>query len=214
MLNAAPIHEQLAKVVAALQAGDHFLIVGHVDPDPDCLGSMLALHWALRRLGKTSLPVAPDQIPTTCRFLPGVEQIRLPQDVNPLDFNVLVVVDCEPGRTGQVAAWLHHFTQVVNIDHHVTNSAEVPTTYLDPKAAAAGEMVHAIIKALGLHLDQEVATLLYTAIMADTGSFRFSNTNARVLQVGAELIEMGANPDLIAQQIYETHSWGYLQLLH
>lgn len=203
----------VAAVANALRLGDRFLLIGHVDPDPDCIGSLLALDWALTKLGKKSCPVAPDPVQPTWRFLPGFSRLHLPQEIDPAEWRCLVVVDCELSRIGSVAANADQFAQIINIDHHLTNPQTAPVRLVDPGAAASGELIYQVIDALGVPLDADAATLLYTAIMADTGAFRFSNTSARTLHIAAELVGLGAQPDAIARHIYETHSWGYLQLL-
>ncbi len=204
---------QLPVVARLLQANDRYLLACHIDPDPDCIGSMLALDWALRSLGKRSLPVSPDPLLPQWRFFPGQERVRFPREVAPEDWDVLVAVDCEVGRTGPVAEWAQRASLVVNIDHHVTNPGEAQVMLLNAEAAATAEIINDLIKQLGLQLAREPAILLYAALMADTGAFRFNNTNARVLRLAAELVEKGAPPDVIAREIYDTRSWAYVQLL-
>jgi phosphoesterase RecJ-like protein len=204
---------QLQAVAQALLAGDRYLLAGHVDPDPDCVGSILALDWALRRLGKQSIPVTPDPPLPSWDFFPERERLRLPDQVRRDEWDILVVIDCETGRTGPVAAWAPTASLLINIDHHITNPGTAPVQLLDTEAAASGEIVYDLLAALGVEVGSEAATLLYAAIMADTGSFRFANTTARVLRVAADLVQRGAKPDEIAREIYETHSWEFVQAL-
>lgn len=205
--------EQQGAVVRALRSGDRFLVTGHVDPDLDCIGSVLALDWALSRMGKASIPFSPDPLLPTWSFFPRSERIRLPHQVSRDEWDVLVVVDCEVGRSGPAAEWAHTASALINIDHHVTNRGSAPLLLLDTDAAATGQIIYSLLAELGLELDLSVAILLYGAIVSDTGSFRFSNTDARVLEIAADLVRHGANPGQIAQRLYETHSWGYMRVL-
>lgn len=206
----------LSAVIQAFQKGQRFLIAGHVDPDPDCIGSLLAVDWLLEKMGKVAQPLSNDPILPQWRFLPRIERIAAAgADASWRDqqWDALVVVDCETGRTGSAADWAERVDMVINIDHHVTNEGSGHVNLIRPEAAAAGEIVYDLIQGAGVALDPDVSTLLYAAIMSDTGSFRFSNTTARIFQVAADLVRHGARPDIIAQEIYDTRSWGYVRLL-
>ncbi|HHW08822.1 MAG TPA: bifunctional oligoribonuclease/PAP phosphatase NrnA [Firmicutes bacterium] len=212
--NPAPSYkEALAAVSDVLHRYDRFILAGHVDPDPDSICSLLALEWALTEMGKVAVAVSPDQPPPTLKFLPRQERIRRPHEVDPRDWQVLIVIDCDLPRSGAAAAWADQVELVVNIDHHVTNSATAPVLLLNTEAAAAGEIIYHLIQELGLSLPEETAILLYTAILTDTGSFRFSNTNARVLRIAADLVDKGADPAVIASEMYDTRPWSYMQML-
>lgn len=203
--------DRLAQIAQALLRHESFIITCHVDPDPDCLGSMLALGWGLTRLGKSVALVSPDPVSDDLRFLPGSERIQVPPAPTA---EALIVVDCEPARTGDVFEQISQYSYVYNIDHHVTNSGEGTVHYIDPQAGATGEIIFRILTdGWQLTLDAEAATNLYAAIMGDTGSFRFSNTTASTLHIGAQLVTAGAKPDEIAAQVYDYMSWNALQLL-
>src|SRR5690606_20083548 len=203
----------LGAVAARLCRHDSYVVTGHVDPDLDCLGSMLALAWGLERLGKRVQVVSPDPVRPEWAFLPGVDMIRTAPPV-PTDAEALVVLDADVERTGPVAQAAHRFAHVYNLDHHVTNVAGGTVRYIDPSAAATGEIVYAVlVDHWGLSLDARAATQLYAAIMTDTGSFRYSNTRAATLRIAAALVEAGARPDRIASWVYEQASWSTMRLL-
>lgn len=203
--------DPLATIADAMLRHDSFVITCHVDPDPDCLGSMLALEWGLSRLGKRVTMVSPDSVGDEGRFLPGVDRVRQPPAP---EADALVVVDCEPARTGSVRKQLSQYAYVYNIDHHVTNTGEGTIHFIDPQAAATGEIIFRLLTDYWqLSPDAIVATNLYAALMTDTGSFRFSNTTAATLHIAAQLVAAGARPDEIAAQAYEYTSWNALQLL-
>ena len=204
------------RVVEALTRGERFLIACHVDPDPDCIGSLLALDWLLERLGKRSQPLSHDAVLPQWRFLPRIERIASPKEPGAWSgqpWDTMIVVDCEVARTGSAAALAGQVETVINIDHHVTNVGTGHLNLIVPEAAAAGAIVYRLICEAGVELDADAAALLYAAIMSDTGSFRFSNTTAEVLEIAADLVRRGARPDVIAREIYETRSWEYVRLL-
>lgn len=208
---AMPVSDALEHVARSMLRHDSLVITCHVDPDPDCLGSMLALAWGLRRLGKTVAMVSPDPVPEQARFLPGSEDIVVPPAP---EAEALVIVDCEPARTGAVRAQLPQFSYVYNIDHHVSNSGESTVHCIDPRAAATGELIFRLLtEHWRLTLEQEPAVNLYAALMSDTGSFRYGNTTATTLSIAARLVEAGAKPDAIAAAVYEQMPWRALQLL-
>jgi len=203
--------EGLERLAQAMLRHESFVITSHVDPDPDCLGSMLALAWGLRRLGKTVAVVSPDPISEDMRFLPGVDQI-LPPPAPAAD--ALVVVDCDLSRIGAVRSQTSQFAYVYNIDHHVSNTGEGTLHYIEPQAAATGELIYRLLtEHWGLALDAQAATQLYAAVMSDTGSFRYPNTTAQTLAIAAQLVEAGAKPDEIAAAVYDQVPWRAVQLL-
>lgn len=204
-------NERLEAFAASLTQHDSFVITGHVNPDPDCLGTMLAVGWALNRLGKRVSLVSPDPVPEGLLFMPGAENIVTPPAPKA---DVLLVVDCEPERTGEVAAQLDDFKHVYNLDHHISNTRCGPKDYIDVHAAATGEIAAALLlDHWELTLDEATATNLYTAIMTDTGSFRYDNTTAHTLRTAARLVEAGARPGFVSAAVYEQMSWKGFQVL-
>lgn len=203
--------DSLAAMAAALLRHDSLVITCHVDPDPDCLGSMLALEWGLTRLGKQVAMVSSDPVREESRFLPGADRVRQ-APAPPAD--ALIIVDCDSSRIGAVRKQLSQYEYVYNIDHHVTNTGEGALHYVDPQAAATGEIIFRLLTDhWRLPLDATAATNLYAALMADTGSFRYSNTTAATLHIAAQLVAAGAKPDEIAGSFYDDTSWNALMLL-
>lgn len=207
---------QFTSVLDSLHEAEYLLLACHVDPDPDCIGSMLALDWLCEQLGKRSLPLSHHPTLPQWRFLPRIDRIQLAGEPGAWcnePWDTLVVVDCEVGRTGDAARWADHVKRVINIDHHVTNPGSGDVNLIVPDAAAAGEIVYDLIARSQFPIDIDVSQLLYAAIMADTGSFRFSNTTARSFEIASRLVHAGARPDRIAREIYDTRSWSYVKLL-
>jgi len=188
-----------------------FFIATHIRPEGDALGSSLALSLALESMGKETTLYDRDPVPALYRFLPGHE--RFTQTHSPLahDGLPLLLLDCnEPERAGLENVVIRRSAV---IDHHETIKEFGDIQWIEPHAAATGVMVYALIRKLGVRITKDMATNLYAAIAIDTGTFRFSNTTSDVLRIAAELVESGADPGVIAGELYETWSRGRLSLL-
>ncbi|MBE3597987.1 MAG: bifunctional oligoribonuclease/PAP phosphatase NrnA [Limnochordaceae bacterium] len=204
----------LQTVAHELKIHDRIAIIGHVDPDLDSIGSILALRLALESLGKTAWAISPGPDPEYWHFLPGHDQMLVgaPEHVIP---ELAVVLDTEvrPDRLGASWELIRRAPRVVNVDHHATNDARADVAFIEPAAGATGELVYYLIRVLGVSLTPDIAACLYSAILTDTGSFRFSNTTARTLAIGAELVEAGVDPHELSMAIYDTRSWEFMRLL-
>jgi len=207
----------LSKVINAIRRHKKFLISGHVDPEADAVASQLAMASLLRRLGKEPIIVDQDPPPISCDFLPGINSIVLFKSLNKKalkDVDCAVVVDCPTlDRTGKVSELLTSGIEIINIDHHVSNDYFGRVNWVDEKGAATGEMVFKIFKRLGLKLTKEDAINIYSAILIDTGSFRYSNTSAKTHIVAAELIKNGLDTNSIYENLFEMKTYPVTHLL-
>lgn len=182
-------------------------MLGHVHPDADVLGTLLALALALEERGWKIACGGPHPAPESLAFLPGIERYaRLESVAGPLD--LVVLTDCpNPARTeGLLEQARAAGASVVNIDHHHDNRRYGDVNWIDPGAAATGEMVYQLLQALGARITPAIATNLFTAIHMDTGSFRYSNVTPGTFRIAAELVAAGANPAFVAGRLYEQRS--------
>ena len=180
------------------------LMLGHVHPDADVLGTLLALGDVLAARGWRVIEGGPHPAPAVLSFLPGIERYRILTTIDgPLD--VVVLTDCpNPARTeGLIEATRATGAVILNIDHHPDNHRYGDVDWIDTSAAATGEMVHRLVTALGAPLTPAIATNLFTAIHTDTGSFRYSNTTAETFRIAAALVTAGADPALVSGRLYE-----------
>jgi phosphoesterase RecJ-like protein len=198
-------------IIAELKRCNSFLISVHVNPDGDALGSQLALMLALKKLNKTVIMHNLDAVPEIYSFLPHVDEIRTgtPQQGR---YDAYVVLDSDPPRTGLFGD-MYPADTLVNIDHHVTNGSPWQHTWLDPTASATGEMIYKLVLRLGVAMDRDIALCLYTAVFTDTGSFRYTNTTPESMRIGATLLEAGADPWLVTENVYESFAYRRLKLL-
>lgn len=202
----------IGAVSEAIKGFGSFVISTHISPEGDAIGSELGLALSLMKMGKKVTVINADPVPEFLRFLPGVGLIvRGDRITEPHD--ALIVLDCEPARTGLKDLDKAPVKKIINVDHHVTNPKTADIFWVNPDAAAAGEMVYDLLVALGAPIDSDVATNLYTCIFTDTGSFRYSNTDHDALEKSARLLEYGVNTWEIAENVYETKSFGRMKLL-
>src|SRR5439155_714163 len=166
--------------------GRRALMLGHVHPDADVLGTLLALDLALVDRGWSVVSGGPHPAPEVLSFLPGIERYRrLDAVTGPLD--VVVLTDCpNPGRTeGLIDQARATGATIVNVDHHHDNRRYGDVNWVEPAAAATGEMVYELLVALGAKITPAIAMNLFTAIHMDTGSFRYSNVTPETFRIAA-----------------------------
>jgi bifunctional oligoribonuclease and PAP phosphatase NrnA len=201
-------------LIPLAKPGGRALMLGHVHPDADVLGTLLALDDMLTARGVTVTAGGPHPAPDVLSFLPGVERYRILSVIEgPLD--VVVLTDCpNPLRTqGLLEQARATGATIVNIDHHPDNRLYGDVNWIEPDAAATGEMVYHLGLALEARLTPAVATNLFTAIHTDTGSFRYSNTTEETFRIAAALVAAGAQPALVSGHLYERRTGDALRWL-
>ncbi|HXU89840.1 MAG TPA: bifunctional oligoribonuclease/PAP phosphatase NrnA [Methylomirabilota bacterium] len=192
-------------VVSALaRPSGRALMLGHVHPDADVLGTLLALGEALERRGWAVVAGGPHPAPGALDFLPGVERYQAMKTLEGR-FDVVVLTDCpNPDRTeGLIDAARGTTNAIVNIDHHPDNRRYGSVNWIDVGAAATGEMVYRLLLQLDVALTPSMATNLFTAVHTDTGSFRYSNVTPETFRIASALMEAGADPAAVSSALYE-----------
>lgn len=199
-------------IAGILRTTPDVLIVCHVAPDGDCLGASLALAQACEQVGVRVVVGSADGVPEAFRYLPGSERITSAPPAQRCTTGV--AMECSSlERAGRFGEALSQCRTLLNIDHHLSNAGYGSVVYWDTAAAAVGEQVHDIIRAMGVAVTPEIAQCLLTAIVTDTGTFRFPNTTARTLRLAADLMDAGASVHTVVERVYETRSLGSLRLL-
>jgi phosphoesterase RecJ-like protein len=196
----------------AIRRHDACVVLTHVDPDGDALGSMLGLALGLERTGLRAFPVCADPVPAIYRFLPGAERIAAELPAQPTMLAIAVDADGLE-RLGTIALGLERACTIIDIDHHATEKAFGRLRWVDPRASAAGEMIYRLLAAMGVPPDPDIATCLYTAILSDTGRFCYANTTPRALRISADLVRAGADPARVYREVYESKSFSATKLL-
>lgn len=208
-------------VLDALAAANRIVLTTHVNADGDGVGSQVALAGWLRLRDAHVRIVNPTRFPDTFRFLIDDDDLvadagTAAGDAALADRDLLVVLDtAEPSRIGRVARALGS-RPVVIIDHHVASANVLAgETLVDATACATGELICDLLLGAGLPRPwpQTVLEGVYTAIMTDTGSFRFANTTRRAHAIAGDVIEQGVDPELMYRRIYATVPLRRLELL-
>ncbi|MDF1593025.1 MAG: DHH family phosphoesterase [Desulfobacterales bacterium] len=202
------------QIIQQLKNSRNVLLASHENPDGDAIGSLLALGLALDLLKKKTTLYNPSPIPAVYRFLPSVKRVvkHLRKGDN---FDTAVILDCgDFKRIGHGAATAAQVPVTINVDHHVTNTGFGTYQLIDTQACATAEIVYRLIKALDVAFSRDMAKSIYTGILTDTGSFRFSNTNHSAFAICEEMIACGADPYGIAQHVYGKYSLGRIKLLN
>lgn len=202
----------IQKILSEIENCRSFLITTHENPDGDAVGTTLALACFLESLGKDIVIYYRDPMPDTYMFLPLSDSV-----VNVIpdrEFDICFVLDAgEANRVCNGFTSLARYGKLINIDHHSSGEPFGFINYVDPAASATGAMIYRIIAASGHKLDIDTALCIYTAIVADTGSFRYSNANREAFNISGELVELGINPWNVAERLYESQPRKRLDLL-
>ncbi|HRE74540.1 MAG TPA: bifunctional oligoribonuclease/PAP phosphatase NrnA [Flavobacteriales bacterium] len=211
------------KIAELIAKAEHIVITAHKSPDGDAVGSTLGLFHALTHAGKDCNVILPDGFAQFIAWMPGAGKILL-HDKEPdrcaelisqsdlifcLDYNSL-------DRTGNLASLLVEATAPrVLIDHHPFPSDEFAVRFSDTAHSSTCEMVTELLLAMDMkqHITRDAAQCLYSGLVTDTGSFRYSCTSPRTHQIAAELIGTGIENAKIHNQLFDTQSEGRLKLL-
>ncbi len=190
------------KFYEVIEKGEHILILPHILPDGDTIGSSLALFLALKKMGKTPYILLPDEIPYNLRFLPVRYIIK--EISKALTPDIVISIDCSDlDRLGIRSQYIRNEGLSINIDHHITNTLFADLNIVEDAASATGEIVYALIKEMDVEMDAEMATCLYTAISTDTGSFKYSNTTPKTHEIAADLLGKGIVLNDITTEVYQ-----------
>jgi phosphoesterase RecJ-like protein len=200
---------ELSRIVDAIRSRQRFVLSSHARPDGDSIGSQLAMAFALKALGKEAVAINADVAPAPLLAFPGVSDIRVAPDAAG-SFDAAIIMECgDLARTG-VTGLERYF--VINIDHHPGNTNYGQINWFDESAAACGEMVYDVVRALGVPLSLEIATHIYLAILTDTGSFHYSNITPRTFAIAGECVAAGVDPLVVARNVYDSNNMGRLKL--
>lgn len=187
-------------VIEAIKKSKCVLIVGHLRPDGDCLGSGLAFLHICDRLHKQADFVCDSEKPEMYSFMKGFDRLN---ERSCEDYDLLICVDCgDDFRLGKYMVYLKTAAESFNIDHHKTNNRFAKNNIVFPQASSTCEIVYDLLRD-SEYLDETVSSLLFTGLSTDTGHFMHSNTTAKVFDTASALVKHGANPYLISTDVYK-----------
>ena len=197
-----------------LKGARRILISGHLSPDGDSLGSMIALAKLLTNAGYEAFATADVNALGKPGFLEGVEKLIPVRKLKRQKFDLFIAVDCSgfnrmPPEVKPVAEGL----PTLCIDHHMTNDGTFGNVQIvDPEASSAGELVWRFAKWMEWKLDSEIAEALWVAMITDTGRFAYDSTKPRTLRAAGDLLKHGVRTALINDIIYGTFSRKAIEL--
>ncbi len=207
--------DKLDNILNLIKANRSFLIVSHENPDCDALGSTIAMALVLSQLGKSVIMYNADGVPEHLEFLPGCSGVVDSLDGVADKVDVVMLLDCadvsRPGK--EFKAFAQKDGPVFAfVDHHATNSTGSEYCFVDEDASSTGVILYRMIKRLGISITADVAECLFSTIVGDTGSFRYSNTCSETFIIAADLVDSGASPEKISRFIYDNEPLSKIML--
>lgn len=198
-----------SKLNDIIKSSKNILIISHVNPDGDTLGSMCGLFSAIYdNFKKKCDMLAVSKVPSVYEFLPNVNTVKSMDDMDKSrEYDLVINVDvasfdriCDAGILFEKAKF------TVNIDHHKTNNGYADLNIIDACASSTGEVLFECFEKMGWKINLDTAICLYTAILTDTGSFRFDNMKPKTFECASKLIEIGVNSSDLYKKVYESDS--------
>ncbi|MES2219696.1 MAG: bifunctional oligoribonuclease/PAP phosphatase NrnA [Acidobacteriota bacterium] len=202
----------IAEVLLAIRQRQRFLLTSHARPDGDAVGSLLALWMALSAMGKQAEMQLFDPVPVIYGTLPAADQIR--QFAGPMvgfEPDAVIFLECDSVERSRLEGLRDRF--LINIDHHTSGTPFASVNWIDTRASAVAEMVYRLAVAAKVKVTPAMATCLYTALLSDTGSFCYEGTDASTFALAKDLVDMGATPARIAEDLYFSNPLSKMRLL-
>ena len=192
-----------------IKSSKNILIISHINPDGDTLGSMCGLYSAiLDNYKKKCDMMSISKIPDVYSFLPHLNEVKNIEDYDKSrEYDLVINVDVASlDRICDAKTLFDKAKFRVNIDHHKTNNAYGDLNFINPDASSTGEVLFNCFSEMGWRVNLDAAICLYTAILTDTGSFRFDNTRPLTFDTAGKLVEIGVQPSDIYKKVYESDS--------
>jgi phosphoesterase RecJ-like protein len=192
----------LSDIVSQIKNSKRVHLITHINPDGDAIGSVLGLGLAIKSIGIDAVVLKNDEIPEKYRFLPGQQLMAACNQVSEAP-DTIVVLDCgDEDRLGDGKSHIKDARCVINIDHHISNTMFGNMNLVDANAAATAEIVYQLIKLMGVRIDLDIAACIFTAIVTDTGCFRYDSTTWVTHAISGELISLGLKTSPICDLVF------------
>ncbi len=199
--------EAITQAIQKIKEARHIVLLTHIDPDADTLGSALGLYHSLLALNKRASVINTTKLPYNLDFLPGIDKIKKEL---PKRYDLMISFDC--GSFDRLGIEKKEFF-LINIDHHRSNTMYGDINIVDPAAVATSEVVYALLEKGGMPIPKESAISLYTALVDDTGFFKYEGVGARTFELAKKLCEKGASPEWVARMLAMREPLSKLRLL-
>jgi len=209
-------NNSLNEIAKVLKNKNSFLIISHKFPDGDTIGANFALSLCLKKLNKKVISYCEHKIPEVFEFLltDDIKFTTSVEDIKNEKFDSIVAVDASDERRFSEFEKIKNLGEIIiNIDHHKSNEFFGHFNFVDLNASATSEIIYDLIKILEIDIDKDIAKAIYTGIITDTGSFRYSNTTKKCFHIAGELLSKGINAWEISEKIYENYPFKRIKLL-
>lgn len=202
-------------ILSEIKKSSKIGITFHVSPDGDSLGSSLALLNGLKSIGKDVYISCIDDMPEVYSFLPFSQYIKNSTGEVLEGTKCFIVLDC--GDKKRISTSNINFTSrnysIINIDHHLSNELYGDLNYVDVNASSVGEIIYQMLNLLDVEITKEIAACIYTSIITDSGSFKYSNTTSVTHTIAGDLINTGIDFSEIHRIVFENKKFEDLKLL-
>lgn len=207
-------------ILELIREKNNIVLVTHINPDGDALGSLIGLADTLEAMGKKVFRYLEEPVAYLYQFLPDTDQMMI--DISALqdfvrqagDDILCISLDCgDRKRLGKNADELMAVRPFMVIDHHKNNNGFGDVAWIDSDRSSTGEMIFDLVEALDQEIAETAAVALFAAIVTDTGSFRYESTTAHTFNVARKLVDLGVRPDQVSGHLYDNYTAGRLQLL-
>lgn len=198
-----------SKLNDIIKSSKNILIISHVNPDGDTLGSMCGVYSAiLENYKKKCDMMAVSKVPEVYSYMPNLSKVRNIEEFDKSrEYDLVINVDVAAiDRICDGKTLFDKAKFTVNIDHHKTNIAYGNLNFINPEASSTGEVLFGCFEKMCWKINLDTAVCLYTALLTDTGSFRFDNTKPSTFETAGKLVEIGVNPSDIYKKVYESDS--------
>ncbi len=191
-----------------IKNSDNIVLIAHINPDGDALGSSLSLYPVLKKMGKkVSVFNVTKPLPMYLDFLPNFEKIvnKLPKKID-----LMISFDCGSFDRFGID---ERPSFLINIDHHISNTKYGDMNIIDANAASSSQVVYNMLKENQVKIDKNSALCIYTALVTDTGSFQYESVNEKVFLMAADLVSCGVKPEFVAKMLFQRDRLSRLRLL-
>lgn len=193
--------KNLEKFKDFIDRAESIAISAHINPDGDALGSALGLRKSLELYGKKAEVIKISEVDNYLKFLPQLDHYKDPSQDS---YDLFIIVDCsEFDRIDKAVEICNKSKNTLVIDHHEGGSIKTDLNIIHSDSPASCELIYEIIKRLNLPMDKEIASLLYTGLITDTGRFLYSNVGRETFYTAAELFDYGADYEFIYKNLYQ-----------
>ncbi|WP_187648067.1 DHH family phosphoesterase [Nitrosophilus labii] len=184
------------------------VLISHINPDGDALGSSLALLPVLKKMNKKVRVVnVTKNLPSNLDFLPGFKEVKREL---PKNYDLIISFDC--GSFDRLGIETKE-AKLINFDHHISNTRYGDINLIEPDFSSTGEVVYKFLKENGIEIPKESALCIYTAVVSDTGFFQYESVNERVFLMASELVKLGVEPDFVAKMLNEREPLSKIRLI-